>query len=246
MLPRKTIFTISSFVVAAFSSIGFTVLPTNMAGPPPVSSAFPEEYQENNVISRGNVYRKHIDDLLDERAPSPTSLPTASPSPSKTPSPTPSTTTPTPSPKTPKPSSPTPSIQTSSSTPAKEKKKDTDKKKKKKMFTSGHDLQTPNGKKLTPARGNECEASYYWEDEMTASGEKFDTTKMTAAHKTLPLGTFVKVTSKATGKSVIVRINDRGPYVAGRCLDLSTAAFAAIDSTSKGVTDVWWDIVAKK
>lgn len=62
----------------------------------------------------------------------------------------------------------------------------------------------------------------------TASGEIFNTNKMTAAHPTLPFGTKVKVTSQATGKHVVVRINDRGPFHKGRIIDLSRAAAHAI------------------
>jgi rare lipoprotein A len=62
----------------------------------------------------------------------------------------------------------------------------------------------------------------------TASGERFNTQAMTAAHKTLPFGTRVRVTSAATGKEVVVRINDRGPFIAGRIIDLSRAAALAL------------------
>ena len=61
---------------------------------------------------------------------------------------------------------------------------------------------------------------------------------LTAAHKTLPFGTKVKVTNVNNGKSVVVRINDRGPYVNGRVIDLSTAAFSSIESVNTGVTSV--------
>ncbi|MCC6643123.1 septal ring lytic transglycosylase RlpA family protein [Candidatus Peregrinibacteria bacterium] len=69
----------------------------------------------------------------------------------------------------------------------------------------------------------------------TASGETFDTSVMTAAHKTLPFGTIVRVTNLTNGKTVDVRINDRGPYVNGTIIDLSTSAFKAVDSVSTGV-----------
>lgn len=69
----------------------------------------------------------------------------------------------------------------------------------------------------------------------TASGEIFNMNAMTAAHKTLPMGSLVKVTNKANGKHVVVKINDRGPYIKGRVLDLSTAAFSKIESLAKGV-----------
>lgn len=62
----------------------------------------------------------------------------------------------------------------------------------------------------------------------TASGETFNTNDMTAAHRTLPFGTKVKVMNKRTGKSVVVRINDRGPYAHGRVIDLSKASAQAI------------------
>ena len=69
----------------------------------------------------------------------------------------------------------------------------------------------------------------------TASGERFDQYAMTAAHKTLPLGTKVKVTNLDNGKSVVVRINDRGPYVKGRVLDLSRGSFSAIAPLQQGI-----------
>jgi rare lipoprotein A len=86
-------------------------------------------------------------------------------------------------------------------------------------------------------------ASYYWQDQMTASGERFDKRAMTAAHKTLPLGTKVRVTHVASGRSVIVRINDRGPFKPGRVIDLSEAAAEQIQMTSAGLAAVTLDIV---
>lgn len=83
-----------------------------------------------------------------------------------------------------------------------------------------------------------CSASYYDEPQMTASGERFNPNALTAAHKTLRLGTRILVTNPRNGKSVIVRINDRGPYVGGRCLDLSRASFARIANLGAGVTRV--------
>jgi rare lipoprotein A len=64
--------------------------------------------------------------------------------------------------------------------------------------------------------------------EKTANGEYASPGRLTAAHKTLPFGTMVKVTSKETGRSVVVRINDRGPYVKGRVIDLMPAAAHAL------------------
>lgn len=89
-----------------------------------------------------------------------------------------------------------------------------------------------------------CKASYYGEGRLTANGESFDPNGMTAAHKTLPFGTKVKVTNPATGKSVTVRINDRGPYIPGRCLDLTTAAFKAIADPDQGVAQVNYQIIS--
>ncbi|HQE30519.1 MAG TPA: septal ring lytic transglycosylase RlpA family protein [Propionibacteriaceae bacterium] len=93
------------------------------------------------------------------------------------------------------------------------------------------------------ASGNSCGASYYWQGQMTANGERFNTYAYTAAHKTLPFNTMVKVTNPSTGQSVVVRINDRGPYISGRCLDLSTAAMQAIGGISAGVLQVNWEVV---
>jgi rare lipoprotein A len=70
----------------------------------------------------------------------------------------------------------------------------------------------------------------------TASGETFNTNALTAAHRTLPFGAKVRVVNKRTGRSVVVRINDRGPYAHGRIIDLSRAAAKAIGLA--GVADV--------
>lgn len=78
------------------------------------------------------------------------------------------------------------------------------------------------------------EASWYaqkFQGRETANGERFNTGAFTAAHRTLPLGSYVRVRSVATGKSVVVRINDRGPYVKGRIIDLSYAAAKALGLT---------------
>ena len=96
---------------------------------------------------------------------------------------------------------------------------------------------------LSPANGSSCKASYYWQGQMTASGERFNPSDLTAAHKTLPLGSKVKVTNPSNGKTVVVRINDRGPYIAGRCLDLSKAAMETIGGTSSGVITVNYEVL---
>jgi rare lipoprotein A len=73
----------------------------------------------------------------------------------------------------------------------------------------------------------------------TASGEKFSNSKYTAAHKKLPFGTKVKVTNKANNKSVVVTINDRGPFTRGRDIDLSKKAFMEItDNKNHGILNV--------
>jgi len=89
-------------------------------------------------------------------------------------------------------------------------------------------------------------ASYYariLHHRKTASGERFDNYAMTAAHKTLPFGSEVKVTNLNNGKSVTVRINDRGPFVKGRIIDLSRAAFSQIADLNKGVVKVEISVV---
>src|SRR5690349_17151419 len=68
----------------------------------------------------------------------------------------------------------------------------------------------------------------------TASGEQFNSHALTAAHKTLPFGSRVRVTNERTGRSVVVRINDRGPYAHGRVIDLSTAAAQAVGHSGMG------------
>ena len=89
-------------------------------------------------------------------------------------------------------------------------------------------------------------ASFYamkYQSRKTASGERFDQSANTAAHKKLPFGTKVKVTNVKNGKSIIVRINDRGPFVKGRIIDLSRSAFSSIGNTSAGVIDVQIEVV---
>ncbi|WP_161971575.1 septal ring lytic transglycosylase RlpA family protein [Acidipropionibacterium jensenii] len=88
-----------------------------------------------------------------------------------------------------------------------------------------------------------CRASFYSDPQETANGETFDPDAYTAANKTLKFNTRLRVTNVANGKSVVVRINDRGPYVSGRCLDLSQAAFSAIASTSAGVIAVNYTVL---
>ncbi|MEU8396147.1 septal ring lytic transglycosylase RlpA family protein [Nonomuraea sp. NPDC048892] len=107
--------------------------------------------------------------------------------------------------------------------------------------TVKNEAKKPTFRVLSSGR---CGASYYGEPQLTASGERFNPAAMTAAHKTLPLGSKVRVTNPHSGESVTVRINDRGPYVGGRCLDLSRAAFAAIGDVGAGVMRVKYEVLA--
>lgn len=88
------------------------------------------------------------------------------------------------------------------------------------------------------ARAESGMASYYWQPQAVACGGRFNPKAMTAAHKTLPCGAKVRVTNKRNGKSVVVTINDRGPFVKGRIIDLSLAAARAVGMTGSGVAPV--------
>jgi len=87
-------------------------------------------------------------------------------------------------------------------------------------------------------------ASYYKHAGRTASGEAVNHAAMTAAHRTLPFGTRVRVTDTATGNSVVVRINDRGPFTGGRVIDLSHGAAQALGMTARGVARVRLEVVS--
>jgi rare lipoprotein A len=87
-------------------------------------------------------------------------------------------------------------------------------------------------------------ASYYSESAApTASGERFNARELTAAHRTLPFGTRVRVTNVKTGRSVTVRINDRGPFVRGRIIDVSRSAAESLGMVGAGVAKVKLDVV---
>ena len=89
-------------------------------------------------------------------------------------------------------------------------------------------------------------ASFYankFQGRKTASGEIFSQSTKTAAHKKLPFGTKVKVTNLKNGKSVVVRINDRGPFVKGRIIDLSRSAFKVINGLNAGVIKVNIEVI---
>jgi len=88
--------------------------------------------------------------------------------------------------------------------------------------------------------------SYYGEESQgssTANGERFDMNNMTAAHLSLPFGTKLRVTNEGNGRSVDVRINDRGPYVQGRVLDLSKGAFSKVEATSRGLFNCKYETI---
>jgi rare lipoprotein A len=98
----------------------------------------------------------------------------------------------------------------------------------------------PSGGTQTASHGL---ASFYTEGTRTANGEKFNTLELTAAHPTLPFGTKLRVTNVASGRSVTVRVNDRGPYVPGRVVDVSYSAADALGMVGKGVAKVKLDVV---
>jgi rare lipoprotein A len=94
-------------------------------------------------------------------------------------------------------------------------------------------------------QGQHGVASYYWQPQPVASGGRFNPNGLTAAHKTLPFGTRVRVTHLGNGKSVEVKINDRGPYIAGRIIDLSRAAAGVIGMTGQGLARVVVEILGR-
>ena len=92
-------------------------------------------------------------------------------------------------------------------------------------------------------------ASYYGKEhhgKKTANGEIFDMYKLTAAHRSLPFGSQVKVTNLSNQRSVIVRINDRGPYYQGRIIDLSLAAAERLEMVKSGITKVKVEVLDAK
>jgi rare lipoprotein A len=94
------------------------------------------------------------------------------------------------------------------------------------------------GASSATAAGQCGRASWYALHSKTASGERMNPSAMTAAHRTLPFGTKLRVTNKNNGRSVIVRINDRGPFIRGRMLDLSKGAAGQLGFVSSGQTAV--------
>jgi rare lipoprotein A len=91
-------------------------------------------------------------------------------------------------------------------------------------------------------------ASFYGDEfrgRVTASGERFDPNKLTAAHPWYPFGTLVRVRNLANGKSVVVRINDRGPFKRGRIIDLSARAASELDMLVDGITKVFIEVIGR-
>ncbi|MFC7546301.1 septal ring lytic transglycosylase RlpA family protein [Plantactinospora sp. GCM10030261] len=153
---------------------------------------------------------------------------------------TPSTSAPEPVPSSASPSassSPTPTVKpTPSRSPGKASRSKT-------RTTAPKPSATRKSPASTVVSSGSCGASFYHEGQMTANGEVFNPDALTAAHKTLPFNTRVRVTNPATGTSVTVRINDRGPFIDGRCLDLSRAAFADIASLDLGHLTVKYEVL---
>lgn len=101
----------------------------------------------------------------------------------------------------------------------------------------------PPASRKSALKASNAVASFYSEDSETASGEKFDPRQMTAAHPTLPFGTRVRVTNVETGRTVTVRINDRGPFIPGRDVDLSYSAAEKLGMIDRGVTKVKLQVI---
>ncbi len=108
--------------------------------------------------------------------------------------------------------------------------------------TGSNRTSKADASKTDASKASECGQASYYADSLagnnTASGEPYDPKKMTAAHKTLPFDTMLRVVRKDTGDEVEVRVNDRGPFTPGRIIDLSRAAAAKIDLVTAGVAEV--------
>jgi rare lipoprotein A len=108
--------------------------------------------------------------------------------------------------------------------------------------TSGHKRKTNSPKSKAYQVGTASWYGEYFQGKTTASGEPFDMRDFTAAHPSLPLGSFVKVTNLRNGKAVVVRVNDRGPVVDGRIIDVSYNAARALGFKERGVQKVRLDL----
>lgn len=114
------------------------------------------------------------------------------------------------------------------------------------FYLLGCSNMAPTGGASWGGRTEYGKASFYamkHQARRTASGERFNHAVKTAAHRTLPFGSRVRVTNLRTGNSVIVRINDRGPFVRGRVIDLSQSAFKSIASLKAGIISVKLEVV---
>jgi len=203
--------------VAAVTTLGLTVVGVTMA-------SGDDRASDRVTIAEPSSSGRSADPRADraERE-TPTPTPSASASPAGTPRPAPATTKPPP----PKPT--TPPTTTAPRPPAPPK---------------STPRQPPPSAPPAPAPAPAtCGASFYDQGETTASGEPFDPNGMTAAHRTFAFNTMVRVTNTANGKSVTVRINDRGPFVNDRCLDLARGAFEQIASTGTGVITVQYQVL---
>ena len=105
---------------------------------------------------------------------------------------------------------------------------------------------SPGGRRAERRRAQRGVASFYARSlhgRKTASGEPYDHYALTVAHKTLPFGTLLRVTDRRSGRAVLVRVNDRGPFIRGRELDLSGAAADRLQMRSRGTASVAFEIV---
>ena len=112
------------------------------------------------------------------------------------------------------------------------------------LATTSEDAASQGG---SAADGVTGVASYYaheFHGRTTASGESYDENALTAAHRELPFGTRVRVTNLSNDRNVVVRINDRGPFVAGRVIDLSYSAARRLDFIEEGITTVRLEVLA--
>jgi peptidoglycan lytic transglycosylase len=109
--------------------------------------------------------------------------------------------------------------------------------------TKRHTLFTSNKTAAKTQIASHGIASFYTTGTKTANGERFDTNQLTAAHRTLPFGTRLRVTNVATGQSVTVRVNDRGPFIPGRVVDVSYSAATTLGMVGGGIAKVKLEVV---
>ena len=109
--------------------------------------------------------------------------------------------------------------------------------------TKKHTPVTSNQTAATTQIASHGIASFYTTGTKTANGEKFDTNELTAAHRTLPFGTRLRVTNVATGQSVTVRVNDRGPFIPGRIVDVTYNAATTLGMVGGGLAKVKLEVV---